>query len=150
MRKIFSLIFVLTSLTFSAIAQDQGTDNPNAPEFSFEQTTHDFGTLEEGPKVTHVFTFVNTGKEPLLITSARASCGCTVPQKPEKPILPGETGEITVTYNTKGRPGKFNKNITITSNAKQSTFVLKIKGEVVPPVNGTPEKPAEGPASGGH
>ena len=147
MKKIFSLLFVLTTLTLALNAQNESTDNPNAAEFKFEQTEHDFGTLDEGPKVTHVFNFTNTGKEPLIITSARASCGCTVPQKPEKPVLPGEVGEITVTYNTKGRVGNFNKAITLTSNAKQSTFILKIKGVVVKVEDGTPEKPAEGPAN---
>ncbi len=147
MKKIFSLLFVLTTLTLAVNAQNESTDNPNAAEFKFEQTEHNFGTLDEGPKVTHVFNFTNTGKEPLIITSARASCGCTVPQKPEKPVLPGEVGEITVTYNTKGRVGNFNKAITLTSNAKQSTFILKIKGEVVKVEDGTPEKPAEGPAN---
>ena len=147
MKKIFSLLFVLTTLTLAVNAQNESTDNPNAAEFKFEQTEHNFGTLDEGPKVTHVFNFTNTGKEPLIITSARASCGCTVPQKPEKPVLPGEVGEITVTYNTKGRVGNFNKAITLTSNAKKSTFILKIKGEVVKVEDGTPEKPAEGPAN---
>jgi hypothetical protein len=147
MKKIFSLLFVLTTLTLAVNAQNESTDNPNAAEFKFEQTEHDFGTLDEGPKVTHVFNFTNTGKEPLIITSARASCGCTVPQKPEKPVLPGEVGEITVTYNTKGRVGNFNKAITLTSNAKQSTFILKIKGVVIKVEDGTPEKPAEGPAN---
>ena len=147
MKKIFSLLFVLTTLTLALNAQNESTDNPNAAEFKFEQTEHDFGTLDEGPKVTHVFNFTNIGKEPLIITSARASCGCTVPQKPEKPVLPGEVGEITVTYNTKGRVGNFNKAITLTSNAKKSTFILKIKGEVVKVEDGTPEKPAEGPAN---
>jgi hypothetical protein len=147
MKKIFSLLFVLTTLTLAVNAQNESTDNPNAAEFKFEQTEHNFGTLDEGPKVTHVFNFTNTGKEPLIITSARASCGCTVPQKPEKPVLPGEVGEITVTYNTKGRVGNFNKAITLTSNAKQSTFILKIKGVVVKVEDGTPEKPAEGPAN---
>lgn len=147
MKKIFSLLFVLTTLTLAVNAQNESTDNPNAAAFKFEQTEHDFGTLDEGPKVTHVFNFTNTGKEPLIITSARASCGCTVPQKPEKPVLPGEVGEITVTYNTKGRVGNFNKAITLTSNAKQSTFILKIKGVVEKVEDGTPEKPAEGPAN---
>ena len=147
MKKIFSLLFVLTTLTLALNAQNESTDNPNAAAFKFEQTEHDFGTLDEGPKVTHVFNFTNTGKEPLIITSARASCGCTVPQKPEKPVLPGEVGEITVTYNTKGRVGNFNKAITLTSNAKQSTFILKIKGVVIKVEDGTPEKPAEGPAN---
>lgn len=148
MKKIFSIIMTVALISFTASAQLEGAeDNPNAAEFQFEQTEHDFGTLEEGPKVTHIFQFKNKGKEPLIITNARASCGCTVPQKPEKPILPGEEGEITVTFNTKGRVGKFNKAITLTSNAKQSTFILKIRGEVKRPENGTPTKPTEGPVA---
>ena len=70
MKKIFSLLFVLTTLTLTVNAQNESTDNPNAAAFKFEQTEHDFGTLDEGPKVTHVFNFTNTGKEPLIITKS--------------------------------------------------------------------------------
>lgn len=148
MKKVLSLAIALV-FAVVGFAQD-ATPNPNAPEFKFEAEVHDFGTLDEGPKVTHEFTFKNVGKEPLIITSARASCGCTVPEKPEGPVLPGEEGKITVTYNTKGRIGTFNKGITITSNAKKATKVIYIKGTVKKapaPESGTPEKPAEGPSA---
>lgn len=140
MKKLLSIV-VMFAFVVGAFAQAE--ENPNAPEFKFEEEVHNFGTIEEGPKVTHEFKFKNVGKEPLIITAARASCGCTVPQKPEGPVLPGEDGVITVTYNTKGRLNSFNKAITITSNAKKATKVIYIKGTVVKGAeSGTPEKPA--------
>ena len=105
-------------------------ENPNAAQFKFETEVHDFGTIDEGPKIAHEFRFTNIGKEPLIITGAKASCGCTVPKWPQEPILPAQSSSIKVEYNTKGRPNSFNKAITITSNAKTKTKVIYIKGSV--------------------
>lgn len=102
--------------------------------FKFDNTTHDFGTIPEGPQVTHFFEFSNTGKEPLVIQNVTASCGCTTPDWPKQPILPGKKGKIKVVYNTSGRVGPFNKEIFIQSNAEniagQERFELVIKGTV--------------------
>ena len=95
-------------------------------EIKFNETSHDFGSFpENAPKVTCKFKFTNTGDGPLVIHQAIASCGCTVPQYPKEPIKPGESGEITVTYNGAGKfPGHFRKSITLRTNAKQEVVRL--------------------------
>lgn len=93
-------------------------------------TAYNFGTIKEGEKVEYNFRFKNTGQKPLVITDAHASCGCTVPEKPEKPILPGETGILKVVFNSKGKSGHQEKNITVNSNANPSFPELKLIGEV--------------------
>ncbi len=93
---------------------------------------YNFGTVTEGEKVTYNFRFKNTGKKPLIITNTTASCGCTVPEKPEKPILPEETAFIKVVFNSKGKAGMNNKTITVTSNARPEFPQLLLNGEVVP------------------
>jgi len=136
----------LCTLLFGMLLMAQAEANPNAAEFRFDNERHDFGEIDEGPKVTHEFSFTNVGKEPLIITNARASCGCTVPKWPKEPILPGQSSSIKVEYNTKGRPNSFNKAITITSNAQSRTKVIYIKGFVKKSENvGSPLKPAQGP-----
>lgn len=104
--------------------------NPNAPKIQFKTTEFEFGTIPEGPQAKHEFEFTNTGKEPLTVTSCQASCGCTVPQCPRDPILPGQTGKITAIYNTQGRVGPFNKSITIMSNSEGMPVIVYIKGVV--------------------
>ena len=79
-----------------------------------------------------MFTFTNTGKSPLIVEKVKGSCGCTVPTKPEEPIMPGETGEIKVKYDT-NRVGGFSKTVTITSNASEPVKRIKIKGIVLKP-----------------
>ena len=116
------------------------TDNPNAPEIVFETTVIDYGTIEYNADGTREFKFKNTGKEPLIITSATGSCGCTVPTPPKDPVKPGETAVIKVHYDTK-RVGNFEKTVTVVSNAKNATIVLKIKG-VVKPAPTTDQAPA--------
>ena len=118
------------------------------PVITFDKTDHDFGKINEGDgKVTTIFTFKNEGMEPLVLSNVRASCGCTTPKWPREPIEPGQTGEITVTYNPNGRPGRFTKTVTITSNATEPTTRVTIKGEVIPkpakPVDNYPVKMGE-------
>lgn len=115
----------------------------DAPVFEFMEESFDFGSdIIDGEKKTHTFEFTNTGNSPLIIEKVKASCGCTTPNWPKTPIAPGATGEITATYNSKGRPGKFNKAIRVTSNAATPTKVLYIKGEVqkANPQEGLPVK----------
>jgi hypothetical protein len=104
-------------------------DNPNAPEITFENDVHDYGTIKQGADGGCEFKFKNTGKEPLLITNAKGSCGCTVPTWPKEPIMKGETGIIKVHYDTK-RVGAFTKTVTINSNAKTDPKIITIKGTV--------------------
>jgi len=112
---------------------------------TFKVTEHDFGKINEADgKVTTVFEFVNEGMEPLVLTNVRASCGCTTPSWTKTPVEPGQTGTINVTYNPNGRPGRFQKTITVTSNATEPSKKLFIKGEVIPkqakPINKYPVK----------
>lgn len=101
----------------------------NAQEFKFEEETIDYGKIEKASNGERTFVFTNTGDQPLIIQKIKSSCGCTVPKKPSGPIMPGEKGEIKVSYDTK-RVGGFSKSITITSNAKNALKVIKIKGFV--------------------
>lgn len=103
------------------------------PVITFNELEHDFGKIhEEDGRVTTIFTFKNDGMAPLILQNVKASCGCTTPEFTKEAVNPGETGEITVTYNPNGRPGTINKTITVTSNASEPTIKLKIKGEVIP------------------
>lgn len=130
MKQLLTAILVLGLGVMSAQAQD----NKNAPRFEFEELSHDFGTLPEGPKANYDFKFTNTGKEPLIIQNVTASCGCTSPSWPKQPILPGKTGVIKVEYSTERRVGPFTKQIFIQSNAEnpdgRERFELEIKGTV--------------------
>lgn len=103
------------------------------PVITFEKTEHDFGKINEADgRVSTVFEFKNEGMAPLILSNVRASCGCTTPTWTKEPIEPGKTGTITVTYNPNGRPGRFQKTVTITSNASEATKRVYIKGEVIP------------------
>ncbi len=128
MKKItINLLLVLMLLPVSIYGQEKG------PNMSFEKTTHDFGTIkEEDGNVIHKFKFVNTGSVPVIIKKVHASCGCTSPGWSKQPIVPGATGYISATYNPKNRPGKFNKSITVISNANEGLIRLHIKGDVIP------------------
>ena len=99
---------------------------------TFKETIHDFGTVKEGTKVKHTFVFQNTGTEPLLITNAQGSCGCTVPQWPRTPIAPGAKSEITVEFNSNKKSGKRNQQVTITANTEPHTTHIRLVGEVTP------------------
>ena len=101
----------------------------NSQEFKFEQETIDYGKIIKGSEGERTFVFTNIGDTPLIIQSIKSSCGCTVPKKPEAPIMPGEKGEIKVSYDTK-RIGGFSKQITILSNAITARKIVKIKGLV--------------------
>ena len=111
----------------------------SAQEFKFETETIDYGKVALGSEGKRVFEFTNVGDAPLIIKDIVSTCGCTVPSKPEKPIMPGEKGEIEVSYDTK-RPGGFSKAITIISNAKKSRKMVKIKGFIVKDATPTKEK----------
>lgn len=117
------------SLTSTA---KQPVDNSAKPEFKFENLEYDFGTVNEGEIVNHIFTFTNTGKSPLVIEKATASCGCTVPDWPKGPIGVGETGEIKVRFDTKNKPNQQIKTISITANTEPTLTRLRIRGFVTP------------------
>ncbi|PIE49094.1 MAG: hypothetical protein CSA39_04300 [Flavobacteriales bacterium] len=105
-----------------------------AAEITFLKHEHDFGTIPEGEKAETVFEFKNTGKSALIITNAKATCGCTVPEWPKEPIAPGESGKISVIFNSKGRPGKNSKTVTLTTNTAKGKESVVIKANVTPKV----------------
>jgi len=140
---LFSSFMVTKAQETPATPATPAVDNPNAPEITFEKEVHDYGTIKQGADGGCEFKFTNTGKEPLIISNAKGSCGCTVPSWPKEPIKPGESGSIHVQYDSK-RVGPINKSVTITSNAKTSTKVIRITGniEAVPTEEMSPVKPA--------
>jgi len=136
-----TLFFLATFVAFAVFAQNtaettMADENLNAPEISFDKTVHDYGTVPYQGDGKCEFKFTNTGKEPLILTNVRSSCGCTVPKWPREPILPGQSDIINVEYKT-NRIGKINKTITVQSNAKTSSLVLRIQGQVLKPEEST-------------
>jgi len=120
------LIVVILLFNLSIYAQE------TSPQIEFESTTIDYGTIEIGSDGERIFSFKNIGTADLVITNVKSTCGCTIPKKPNNPILPGESSEIIVRYDTK-RVGPFRKTITVSTNQKNSPFItLKLKGTVLP------------------
>jgi len=106
-------------------------DRP-ATAITFSELEHHFGTIDEGDKVEHIFTFKNTGNEPLILEKCKGSCGCTVPTCPKEPIMPGASGEIKVIFNSRGKKNHQEKRVTITANTEPIQTVLKIIADVTP------------------
>lgn len=94
-------------------------------------SVYNFGKVTDGEQVIFSYRFKNTGAQPLIVSSATASCGCTVPEKPEEPILPGETGFLKIVFNSKGRVGPVHKAVDVVSNAKPAFPRLQLIGEVI-------------------
>jgi hypothetical protein len=149
-KAILSFGLMLTAFTFTATAQSVVEAGA---QLEFEKEVHDYGTMKQHGDGACEFVFTNTGSEPLIISNAKGSCGCTVPQWPREPVKPGESAAIKVKYDTK-RVGPINKSVTITSNAVNApTKVIRIKGTITaaPAEQTTPvkETPAGAPTSGG-
>ncbi|MGA9270652.1 MAG: DUF1573 domain-containing protein [Lutimonas sp.] len=148
MKHIFVISLVVMALSFASCNEDATkkikTENLEVakerdseiklggPRFKFDKTEHDFGTINEGDVVETVFAFTNVGKTELIITSAKGSCGCTVPQWPKEPIMPGEAGEIKVKFNSYRKPNLQQKQITLRTNTEGGKEILKIRAQVTP------------------
>ena len=131
MKKLATFLFLsLLTLAVSAQTKEDVLKDYTGPVFEFETEVIDYGEIAANSDGNRIFKFKNVGKSPLIINSVKGSCGCTVPTKPEAPIMPGETGEIKVKYAT-NRIGPFSKTVTINSNAYEETKVLRIKGRVL-------------------
>jgi len=116
-----------------AEAAEQDAKAGDLPVMDFAEQEFDFGTINEGDIAEHTFKFTNNGKSPLIITNAKGSCGCTVPSYPRNtPIAPGETSEVLVKFNSKGKPGDNTKTVTISANTETGTERIKIKAKVTP------------------
>lgn len=142
MKKSLIFTFILFSVHLSLIAQETKPPKPVPPTIAqppvgistnieFEKSTIDFGEIVTGDKVEHVFKFTNTGDNPLVISNAKGSCGCTVPQWPKEPIGIGEKAEILVVFNSKGKSGKQSKTVTITANTNPPQTIIKLEGNVL-------------------
>ena len=133
--KKYIFIFLLTFCSFSVInsqevnKKSETQSDKKKPVLVFEKVLHDFGNVEYDGNGTCEFVYKNTGKEPLILSNVQASCGCTIPEWSKEPLKKGGTAVIKVKYDTK-RQGSFTKTITVTSNAKNQTEVLTIKGNV--------------------
>lgn len=137
-----AFMLVLTSCSESAVDKikpaeerteiETQVNNEKVAAFKWEKEFHDFGNITEGERVTTVFTFENTGESPLIISNARGSCGCTVPDYPHKPIAPGATGEIKVSFDSSNRAGKQDKTVTLDANTVPRSTILKITSNVMP------------------
>ncbi len=123
MKNLIAVLFV-GLMSLGSFAQEK------IAKIEFKTDVIDYGTIEKGADGVRIFEFTNTGDAPLVISNVKSTCGCTVPKKPKEPIMPGETGEIEVKYDTK-RVNPIRKTITVFSNAETPTVALKIKGLVV-------------------
>jgi hypothetical protein len=146
MKSIYLLLMALVFGAATTFAQDATQTqnnpeaNPNAPVITFDKTVHDYGDVPYNGDGKCQFTFTNTGKEPLILTNVRSSCGCTVPKWPREPVMPGESEVIHVEYKT-NRIGTINKSVTVQSNASNDVVRLRITGKVLSPEqSATPEQ----------
>ena len=101
------------------------------PTIEFSNVVWDFGNIKQGEIVDHVFQFINTGSEPLIISNAKGSCGCTVPEWPKEPIPPNGVGEIAVQFKSENKKGKQNKTVTLTTNCTPNTTILRVVGNIL-------------------
>tara|TARA_B100000242_G_scaffold79839_1_gene52718 strand:+ start:1275 stop:1718 length:444 start_codon:yes stop_codon:yes gene_type:complete len=119
-----------SNLIDNPLTIDGLSKNIKAPQISINSPVFDFGEVNEGEKLEHIFLIKNTGKANLVISSAKTTCGCTVAKLPKEPILPNQQSEIIVVFNTKGKFGKQNKTITLLTNTVPRAKVLTIKGYI--------------------
>lgn len=122
--------FVLLIVVFGAFSQDD-SEPVSGPKIYFSETSFDFGDITQGDKVEHVFEFENTGNEPLILTDVRTTCGCTAPEWPREPVIPGVKAQVKVIFNSTGKIGIQNKVITIMSNAVNNPARVKIVTNVL-------------------
>lgn len=130
MKNVLLIAFAFSTATLPAQTADLISDSLILPEMTFEEQTHDFGTLPKGGNTTTRFYFKNTGKSPLVIAKCTAGCGCTTPKCPTEVILPGERSFIEVHYDSM-RVGPFTKTVNVQSNAKTKDVLLKITGNII-------------------
>ncbi len=122
-----------TDLIQNPLTADGNADTSLLPRFQWKDMVHDFGVIVQGERVSYTFTFKNTGKSNLIISSVHASCGCTVPKYDTAPIAPGEDGKVEVVFDSSGRNGLQNKTVTVLANTQPSSVELHFSAEVVVP-----------------
>lgn len=132
MRVLTSLFVLCIAFGVWAQSADPQSEPVNGAQITFQESTHEFGDIFQGERVTHTFTYENTGNEPLILSDVRTTCGCTATNWDREPLAPGETAEITVNFNSAGKMGMQNKVVTILSNAVNSSERIKITTNVLP------------------
>ena len=126
---------ITTDLVNSPLTANSNAKKVLTPNIKMLETSYNFGEIQQGESVTHDFILKNTGNADLIISAAKGSCGCTVPEWPKTPIAKGEVAVIKVTFNSAGKSGKQNKTVTLVTNAIPNTKVLTINGNVIVPQN---------------
>ena len=126
---------ITTDLVNSPLTANSNAEKVLTPNIEMLETSYNFGEIQQGESVTHDFILKNTGDADLIISAAKGSCGCTVPEWPKKPIAKGEEATIKVTFNSAGKSGKQNKTVTLVRNAIPNTKVITINGNVIVPQN---------------
>ncbi|MEO0525825.1 MAG: DUF1573 domain-containing protein [Bacteroidota bacterium] len=125
------------------VAAERDQAAKNLPVMSFEKSEHDFGAIAAGSPQETIFKFTNTGNAPLIITDAKSSCGCTVPEYPKNtPVAPGDTGELLVRFNGSGQ-NQVTKTVTVTANTEKGSETLRIKAFVNPKAGAAPAGPVK-------
>ena len=125
---------ITTDLVNNPLTANIKAEKILTPKIEMIETNYDFGDILQGESVSHEFTLKNNGDEDLLISAAKGSCGCTVPQWPKDPIVKGESAVIKITFNSAGKSGKQNKTVTLVSNAIPNTKVITINGNIIVPI----------------
>ncbi|MFM7078279.1 MAG: DUF1573 domain-containing protein [Bacteroidota bacterium] len=138
-------VVIFAFLSFFAVGAN--AQSKTGPSIKFDHLEYDFGKIKQGDKVQHEFRFTSNGTDPLVITQAQGSCGCTVPDYPKQPLKKGEKGVIKVTFDSAGKMGSQDKTVTVMSNSTGGAVVLHIKGVIeAAPLKNTPEsRPMEKP-----
>jgi len=126
---------VTTDVINNPATADGKADTSSLPVIKFNFLEHDFGQIIQGEKVSIAFKFKNTGKSDLVIASANAGCGCTVPSFPKNPIQPGKEGMVEISFNSSGKRGFQSQHVSVVANTQPNTTVLTIKANVVVPEN---------------
>ena len=124
---------ITTDLVNSPLTANSKAEKVPTPKIEMPTTSYDFGEMQQGESFTYDFILKNTGDAELIITAAKGSCGCTVPEWPKNPIAIGDEAVIKVTFNSSGKSGKQNKTVTLVSNAIPNTKVITINGNVIVP-----------------
>ena len=148
MKKVLTLVFALTIITASSsFAQLPDNEVTGGPKINFEETSFDFGKIEEGSYAKHILEFKNIGDNPLLLKEVKPACGCTASEWTREPILPGEKGSVTAVFNSRGYGGRsFHKSISVTTNmGTNAQKVLFFKGNVIKKVTEPVEQPVQSP-----
>ena len=129
MKSLVTMIFGIF-VVFCAFAQEETL--VEGPYITFEESSFDFGDIHQDDKVEHIFSFENTGTAPLIITNVQTTCGCTAPEWPKEPVMPGESAELKVRFDSTGKFGRQNKVISVISNSVAPVNQVKITTNVLP------------------